>query len=70
MLLQLDMNNTCTKENIIYVKCPDCYGEGRIMIAKMYPSGHTECWENCEFCNGDGDFEEADYLIMRLEGKV
>ena len=53
-----------------YVPCPECRGEGKQMIARMYPTGHTECWEDCDFCDGEGDFEEADYIIMKLEGKV
>ena len=53
-----------------YVDCPECRGRGEQMEARMYPSGHTEVWVICEFCEGEGQFEEADYLIMRLEGKV
>ena len=55
---------------IIYHDCPECNGSGEQMIARMYPSGHTECWEPCEFCEGEGQFEEDDFLVMRLEGKV
>ena len=55
---------------IKYIDCPECHGAGEQMIARMYPSGHTECWEPCEFCDGEGNFEEADYLILKLEGKV
>jgi len=50
--------------------CPECYGKGEQMIAKLYPSGHTECWEPCEFCEGEGVFEAEDFLILKLEGKV
>jgi DnaJ-class molecular chaperone len=52
--------------------CPVCNGYGGVMIARMYPSGHTECWEPepCDFCEGEGQFEESDYLIMKLEGIV
>lgn len=57
-------------EIIKYVECPDCKGSGEQMIAKMYPTGHTECWEPCEFCEGEGKFEEADYIIMKLAGEV
>jgi len=53
-----------------FYDCPDCKGTGEVLIGKLYPSGHTECWETCEFCEGEGAFEEDDYLIMRLEGKV
>lgn len=35
-------------------ECENCGGEGRVMIAKMYPSGHTEVWETCEECWGEG----------------
>lgn len=57
-------------ETIKYIDCPECRGTGTHMIARMYPTGHTECWESCEFCEGEGCFEEADYLILKLEGKV
>ena len=57
-------------EKTKYVFCPECRGRGEQMEARMYPSGHTEVWVICEFCEGEGQFEEADYLIMRLEGKV
>ena len=50
--------------------CPECNGRGEQMIARMYPTGHTECWEPCEFCEGEGNFEEEDFLILKLEGKV
>ncbi len=53
-----------------YVLCPNCGGEGTVMEARLYPSGHTEIWVDCEFCYGYGQFEEADYIIMKLEGKV
>lgn len=57
--------------NIVkYIDCPECSGEGQQMVARMYPSGHTEVWEDCEFCNSEGSFEESDYLIMKLEGRV
>jgi DnaJ-class molecular chaperone len=57
-------------EQTKYYDCPECRGQGEQMIAKMYPTGHTECWDKCEFCEGEGRFEEEDFLIMRLEGKV
>ena len=53
-----------------YYECPECGGKGEQLIAKLYPSGHTETWEPCELCQGDGTFEEAEYLIMKLEGLV
>ena len=52
------------------VDCPECNGEGEVMIARLYPSGHTECWDPCEFCDGEGNFDEADFIIMKLEGLV
>lgn len=58
------------KDGIVYVYCPECGGEGTQMIARMYPTGHTEINVTCDFCDGEGDFEEADYLILKLEGKV
>lgn len=58
------------KDGITYIYCPECGGEGQTMIAKLYPSGHTECWVPCELCDGEGDFEEADYLVMKLAGEV
>ncbi len=30
------------------------------MIARMYPSGHTECIETCETCSGEGQIEIED----------
>jgi len=51
-------------------KCSDCSGTGEIMIARMCPGGYTECWDPCEFCEGEGYFPEDDYLIMKLEGNV
>jgi len=53
-----------------YYDCPDCKGKGEVIVGKLYPSGHTECLEPCEFCEGEGVFEEEDFLILRLEGKV
>ena len=55
---------------IKYIVCPSCGGTGEQMVAKLYPQGHTEVWESCDFCDGEGDFEEADYIMMKLEGKV
>ena len=57
-------------EIIKYIDCPDCSGSGKQLIARMYPTGYTECWEDCKFCNGEGMFEEGDYLIMKLQGMV
>lgn len=40
-----------------YQICETCRGDGEIMIARMYPTGHTECWEECPDCDGDGQIE-------------
>lgn len=37
--------------------CEACKGEGVQMVAKMYPSGHTEVNETCEECDGEGQVE-------------
>jgi DnaJ-class molecular chaperone len=55
---------------IIKYLCPDCHGTGQVMIGKLYPNGHTETWEDCEFCEGNGDFDEDEYLILRISGKI
>lgn len=39
--------------------CEACKGEGVQMVAKMYPSGHTEVNETCEECDGEGQIERA-----------
>lgn len=57
-------------DQIKYIECPECQGEGKVMVARLYPSGHTECWDPCEFCEGAGRFDESDYLMMKLEGIV
>lgn len=36
------------------IECETCNGEGQVMVAKLYPSGHTEVNETCPDCNGDG----------------
>ena len=51
-------------------ECPECGGSGEVMVARMYPSGHTECWEPCEFCEEEGYFAEDDWLVLKLEGRV
>jgi DnaJ-class molecular chaperone len=53
-----------------YVDCPECGGQGKQMRAENWGTGHQEVWHLCEFCEGEGKFEEEDYLVMRLEGKV
>ncbi len=49
-----------------YIDCPECDGSGEQMIAELWPTGHAEVWHDCKFCEGEGKFEESDYLIMRL----
>ncbi len=39
--------------DIVTVDCSNCGGGG--MVAKLYPSGHTE--EKCETCGGTGQIE-------------
>jgi hypothetical protein len=57
-------------ESIKYIPCPVCCGRGWNIEGRLYPSGHTEEQVQCEFCEGEGQFEESDYLIMKLEGRV
>lgn len=52
------------------VLCPDCNGDGITLVARLYPDGYTECWDECEFCGGSGSFDEDDFIIMKLEGSV
>lgn len=59
-----------TTENFNEVNCPDCRGRGTVLVAKMYPSGHTEVLEDCEFCEGAGFFYEDEYIMMKLQGRV
>jgi DnaJ-class molecular chaperone len=56
--------------DIVYIDCPRCEGEGKQIEAHLYPTGHTEVWVNCPYCDGEGQFDEADYLMMKLEGIV
>lgn len=42
-----------------YPVCEDCQGIGRVIEAKLYPSGHTEVWETCPNCNGEGFLEDT-----------
>lgn len=51
-------------------ECPDCDGKGEVMEAVLYPTGHHERWVECPFCEGEGCFNEADWLVLKLEGKV
>lgn len=61
---------TYINADITYVYCPECGGEGKQMHGELRPTGHAEVWRPCEFCDGLGDFEEADYLVMKLAGTV
>jgi len=40
-----------------YRLCEMCGGEGTTMIAKMYPTGHTEVIDTCPDCDGEGQIE-------------
>jgi hypothetical protein len=48
--------------------CEDCNGTGEVMIAKLYPNGHTEVSETCPSCNGEG-FLETKTKTMEEEFK-
>lgn len=37
--------------------CENCNGEGSVMTAKLYPSGHHEVNETCDVCSGSGEIE-------------
>lgn len=37
--------------------CAACDGTGKVMIAKLYPSGHTEVDEPCPYCDGESTVE-------------
>ena len=49
-----------TEPDAGYRLCDDCKGDGTQMVARMYPSGHTECTETCEACGGEGQVEIDD----------
>ena len=57
-------------KNLKLIDCPECGGHGEFVEGRLYPNGHTEVYVTCELCEGEGCFEEADYLILKLEGKV
>jgi hypothetical protein len=55
--------------------CETCNGEGETMIAKLYPSGHTEVIDTCPDCNGTGfsnnpdkiqsnEFKKGEYIVI------
>jgi len=73
------------QEKLKYVICPECCGSCCTMIAEQCPWGYDEVTYPCEFCDGEGDdevtypcefcdgegeFEESDYIIMKLQGAV
>ena len=48
--------------------CETCNGTGQVMVAKLYPSGHTEVKEDCPDCNGTGYIEtKSDNNIPKFE---
>jgi hypothetical protein len=53
----------------IYETCENCNGEGTVMVAKLYPNGHTEVNEKCPECDGDGEIlvSESDKLIAEAK---
>ena len=58
------------QEKLKYVICPECCGSCCTMIAEQCPWGYDEVTYPCEFCDGEGEFEESDYIIMKLQGAV
>lgn len=56
--------------DVVYITCPDCKGKGQLLFPKQGPNGYMEAWDECELCQGLGDFEEQDYLAMKLAGEV
>lgn len=50
--------------------CPDCKGRGEVLEAHQRPWGHSEVLVTCELCEGNGYFDETDYIILKLQGKV
>ena len=52
------------------VICPGCRGRGELIEGRLYPSGHTEVLVPCELCDGVGEFDEDEYIIMKLAGEV
>jgi DnaJ-class molecular chaperone len=55
-------------EELKYVVCPDCDGSGEQMEAHQRPWGYSEVHVECKYCEGAGQFEEGDYLVMKLAG--
>ena len=49
-------------------KCEECNDTGKVMKAKLYPSGHTEVWEDCEKCQKkEIMFKKDDYIVCLNE---
>lgn len=44
------------RDQIKWKECPDCEGGG--IVAKLYPSGHTEA--TCERCDGLGQLDASE----------
>jgi len=45
--------------------CEECGSSGTVMIAKLYPNGHTEVEETCDNCNGEGcTFDKIDAIEL------
>jgi len=57
-------------DGVKHYNCPECAGAGQQMEAHQRPWGYSEVWVDCYFCEGNGCFEEDDYLMLKLEGKV
>jgi len=65
---QLDPERVCHSTHCLYfgaevpvskeetIECPECCGGG--MVAKLFPSGHTEV--KCERCYGEGVIDNKD----------
>lgn len=60
--------------------CETCNGEGETMVAKLYPSGHTEVTDTCPDCNGTGFtnnvdkitsdvFKKGEYIVLIGNGQ-
>ncbi|WP_428743121.1 hypothetical protein [Tenacibaculum sp.] len=53
--IDIHFRDTAWEENV----CETCNGEGETMIAKLYPSGHTEVTDTCPDCDGGGYIEKV-----------
>lgn len=45
-------------------QCEECNGFGKVIIAKLYPNGHTEIEEECVACSGEG------YIVTNSELEI